>query len=42
MCKIILTESNVIDIYCKLSNKEEISKEELEPIKKRFRELAGI
>ena len=36
---IILTESNVLDIYRKLLKSEDIPQEELEYVKKRFKEL---
>ncbi len=38
---IILNEENLMDIYKKLSNKESISQEEVEQIKKRFYELVN-
>lgn len=37
--KIILTEENVLDVYKKLVNKEEIREEELEAVKQRFYKL---
>ena len=42
MCRIILTENNVVDIFRRLTNKEEVSLEEMELVKKRFRQLAGM
>ena len=36
---ILLTEENVFDVYKKLSNRQEISTEELEQVKQRFFEL---
>ena len=38
---ILLTESNVLDVYKKLVNKEEIPLEELEAVQKRFFELVN-
>lgn len=37
----LLTESNVLDIYKKLVNKEEISDEELSEVQKRFFDLVN-
>ena len=37
----ILTESNVLDIYKKLNNNEEIPQEELDAVLKRFYELSN-
>lgn len=37
----LLTESNVLDVYKKLVNKEEISDEELSEVQKRFFELVN-
>ena len=39
--QIILTEENVVYIYKKLLNKEQISQEETEQVKKRFFELVN-
>ncbi len=39
--KIILTEKNLIDVYKKLSNNDDVSQEELEQIRKRFFELVN-
>ena len=39
--QILMTESNVLDIYKKLTNKQEISEEELEQVKKRFYQLVN-
>ena len=39
--QILLTESNVVDIYKKLVNKENISQEEIEQVKERFYELVN-
>ena len=36
---IILTESNVIEIYKKLTNNENVDPQEIEDVKKRFYEL---
>ena len=38
---ILLTESNVLDVYKKLVNKEEISDEELSEVQKRFFDLVN-
>lgn len=37
----LLTESNVLDVYKKLVNKEEISDEELSEVQKRFFDLVN-
>lgn len=37
----LLTESNVLDVYKKLVNKEEISNEELSEVQKRFFDLVN-
>lgn len=37
----ILTESNVLDVYKKLVNKEEIPQDELDKVLKRFFELSN-
>lgn len=42
MCEILLTEANVIDVYRKLVNKEEVPMEEIEHVKQRFRQLADM
>lgn len=39
--QILLTENNVVDIYKKLVNKENISQEEIEQVKERFYELVN-
>lgn len=39
--QIPLTENNVVDIYKKLVNKENISQEEIEQVKERFYELVN-
>jgi len=38
---LIITESNVIDLYKKLSNNEEINQTEVDLVKKRFNELCN-
>ena len=40
--EIILSESNVLDIYKKLSARESVSKEELDDVLKRFNQLVCI
>lgn len=37
----LMTESNCVEIYKKLSNKEAIAPEELEKVKERFYELVN-
>lgn len=37
--KILLTEDNILDIYTRLRNKENITPEELEQVRRRFYEL---
>lgn len=39
--QILLTENNVVDIYKKLVNNDDISQEEIEQVKKRFFELVN-
>ncbi len=39
--QIVLTENNVVDIYKKLVNNDDISQEEIEQVKKRFFELVN-
>ena len=38
--EILLNESNVLDVYKKLVDRENITREEIEAVKKRFYELA--
>lgn len=40
--EIILNENNVIDIYKKLVDHQEVSNEEIEAVKRRFYELINV
>lgn len=37
--EILLTENNVLDVYIKLRDKENVTQDELEQVRKRFHEL---